>query len=102
MNAPLGVVASATTANKAQQLPTLLAQQCWELSRPFARSLSFPLSILKGFTKKAGFVNKTKIWPKKYYKNQDRHSLELKFEHDIIIMENAIKINVGIAKRFKQ
>ena len=35
-----------TTANRAQQVPTLLAQQCWELSRPFARSLSFPLSII--------------------------------------------------------
>ena len=34
-----------TTANRKQQVPTLLAQQCWELSRPFARSLSFPLSI---------------------------------------------------------
>ena len=27
--------------NALQQLPTLLAQQCWELLRPFARSLSY-------------------------------------------------------------
>ena len=26
---------------RTQQLPTLLAQQCWELLRPFARSLTF-------------------------------------------------------------
>ena len=88
---------------RTKQLPTLLAQQCWESLRPFARSLSFPLFILKGFAKKAGFVNKTKIWPKKLYcKNQDHHSLELKFEHDIIILENAIKINIGTVQRFKQ
>ena len=38
----LGVVASVCTPlpTHTQQLPTLLAQQCWELLRPFARSLS--------------------------------------------------------------
>ena len=38
----LGVVASVCTPlpTRTQQLPTLLAQQCWELLRPFARSLS--------------------------------------------------------------
>ena len=37
----LGVVASVCTPlpTCTQQLPTLLAQQCWELLRPFARSL---------------------------------------------------------------
>ena len=37
----LGVVASVCTPlpTNTQQLPTLLAQQCWELLRPFARSL---------------------------------------------------------------
>ena len=37
----LGVVASVSTplTTCTQQLPTLLAQQCWELSLPFARSL---------------------------------------------------------------
>ena len=37
----LGVVASICTPlpTRTQQLPTLLAQQCWELLRPFARSL---------------------------------------------------------------
>ena len=37
----LGVVASVCTPlpTRTQQLPTLLAQQCWELFRPFARSL---------------------------------------------------------------
>ena len=37
----LGIVASVCTPlpTRTQQLPTLLAQQCWELSRPFARSL---------------------------------------------------------------
>ena len=36
----LGVVASVCTPlpTCTQQLPTLLAQQCWELLRPFARS----------------------------------------------------------------
>ena len=36
----LGVVASICTPlpTRTQQLPTLLAQQCWELLRPFARS----------------------------------------------------------------
>ena len=39
----LGVVASVSTPlpTRTQQLPTLLAQQCWELLRPFARSLTF-------------------------------------------------------------
>ena len=38
----LGVVASVCTPlpTRTQQPPTLLAQQCWELSRPFARSLN--------------------------------------------------------------
>ena len=38
----LGVVASVYTAlpTCTQQLPNFLAQQCWELLRPFARSLS--------------------------------------------------------------
>ena len=37
----LGVVASVCTPlpTRTQQLPTLLAQQCWEFLRPFARSL---------------------------------------------------------------
>ena len=37
----LGVVASVCTPlpTRTQQLPTLLSQQCWELLRPFARSL---------------------------------------------------------------
>ena len=37
----LGVVASICTPlpTRTQQLPTFLAQQCWELLRPFARSL---------------------------------------------------------------
>jgi len=37
----LGVVASVCTPlpTRTQQLPTLLGQQCWELLRPFARSL---------------------------------------------------------------
>ena len=37
----LGVVASDCTPlpTRMQQLPTLLAKQCWELLRPFARSL---------------------------------------------------------------
>ena len=37
----LGVVASVCTPlpTRTQQLPTLLAQQCWKLFRPFARSL---------------------------------------------------------------
>ena len=37
----LGVVASVCTplSTCTQQLPTLLVQQCWELLRPFARSL---------------------------------------------------------------
>ena len=39
----LGVVAPVCTPlpTRTQQLPTLLAQQCWELLRPFARSLRF-------------------------------------------------------------
>ena len=37
----LGVAASVCRQlpTRTQQLPTLLAQQCWELLRPFARSL---------------------------------------------------------------
>ena len=40
----LGVVTSVCTPlpTRTEQLPTLLAQQCWELLRPFARSLIFP------------------------------------------------------------
>ena len=40
----LGVVASVCTPlpTRTQQLPTLLAQQFWELLRPFARSLRRP------------------------------------------------------------
>ena len=34
----LGVVAT-PLPTRMQQLPTLLAQQCWDLLRPFARSL---------------------------------------------------------------
>ena len=38
----LGIDASVCTPlpTRTQQLPTLLAQQCWELLRPFARNLS--------------------------------------------------------------
>ena len=38
----LGVIASVFTPlpTRIQQLPTLLAQQCWELLRPFARNLN--------------------------------------------------------------
>ena len=38
----LGVVASVCTPlpTRTQQLPTLLAQQCWKLLHPFARSLT--------------------------------------------------------------
>ena len=41
----LGVVASVCTLlpTRTQQLPTLLAQQCRELLRPFARSLKLPI-----------------------------------------------------------
>ena len=41
----LGVVASVCTPlpTRTQQLPTLLAQQCRELLRPFARSLKLPI-----------------------------------------------------------
>ena len=44
----LGVVASVCTPlpTCTQQLPTLLAQQCWELLRPFARSLRTKASVL--------------------------------------------------------
>ena len=44
----LGVVASVCTPllTPTQQLPTLLAQQCWELLRPFARSLRTKASVL--------------------------------------------------------
>jgi len=43
----LGVVASVCTPlpTRTKQLPTLLAQQCWELLRPFARSLTLQLLI---------------------------------------------------------
>ena len=45
----LGVVASVCTPlpTRTQQLPTLLAQQCWELLRPFARSLSGKWKIIR-------------------------------------------------------
>ena len=43
----LGVVASVCTPlpTRKQQLPTLLARQCWELFRPFARSLTKKTTI---------------------------------------------------------
>ena len=43
----LGVVASVCTPlpTRTQKLPTLLAQQCWELLRPFARSLTSSLTL---------------------------------------------------------
>ena len=43
----LGVVASVCTPlpTCTQQLPTLLAQQCWELLRPFARSTILYISL---------------------------------------------------------
>ena len=43
----LGVLASVCTPlpTRMQQLPTLLAQQCWELLRPFACSLILERSI---------------------------------------------------------
>ena len=37
-----------TLPTRMQQLPTLLAQQCWELLRPFARSLSGKWKIIRG------------------------------------------------------
>ena len=42
----LGAVASVCTPlpTRTQQLPTLLAQQCWELFRPFACSLKYNFS----------------------------------------------------------
>ena len=44
----LGVVASVCTPlpTRMQQLPTLLAQECWELLHPFARSLKFMRDFL--------------------------------------------------------
>ena len=47
-----GVVASVCTPlpTRTQQLPTLLAQQCWELFRPFARSLKLDDSFRLLFT----------------------------------------------------
>ena len=44
----LGVVASVCTPlpTRTQQLPTLFAQQCWELLRPFARSLTLDNSYI--------------------------------------------------------
>ena len=43
----LGVVVAVCTPlpTQTQQLPTLLAQQCWELLSPFARSFKSSLSI---------------------------------------------------------
>ena len=43
----LGVVASVCTPllTRTQQLPTLLAQHCWELLRPFARSLKLFIAL---------------------------------------------------------
>ena len=63
----LGVVASVCTPlpTRKQQLPTLLAQQCWELLRPFARSLtsrleysilSMPASAQKSFCEAASIT----------------------------------------------
>ena len=49
----LGVVASVCTPlpTCTQQLPTLLTKQCWELLRPFARSLRlWQLTFALGFT----------------------------------------------------
>ena len=45
----LGVVASVCTPlpRRTQQLPTLLAQQCWELLRPFVRSLVYLSTLCK-------------------------------------------------------
>ena len=44
----LGVFASVCTPlpTRTQQLPTSLAQQCWELLRPFARSLASTVPLL--------------------------------------------------------
>ena len=44
----LGVAASVYTplSTRMQQLPTLLAQECWELLHPFARSLKFMRDFL--------------------------------------------------------
>ena len=43
----LGVVASVCTPlpTRTQQLPKMLAQQCWELLRPFARSLTRTFAV---------------------------------------------------------
>ena len=43
VSALLGVVASVSTPlpTQTQQIPILLAQQCWELLRPFVRSLGY-------------------------------------------------------------
>ena len=61
-------VASVCTAlpTCTQQLPTLLAQQCWELLRPFARSLRHGqqasmyrwFSLISGDTSNNGEINK--------------------------------------------
>ena len=57
----LGVVVSVCTPQptRTQQLPTSLAQQCWELLRPFARSLNHltePLLTLKCITSCGTFI----------------------------------------------
>ena len=48
----LGVAASVCRplSTHTQQLPTLLAQQCWELLRPFSRSLSLFMSPSRDWT----------------------------------------------------
>ena len=58
----LGVVASVCTPlpTRNQQLPTLLAQQCWELLRPFARSL---ILLIFGHTFLAGCLYKFSAFP---------------------------------------
>ena len=47
----LGVVASVCTP-----LPTLLAQQCWELLRPFARSLNMNAFVSRKHARRTSFI----------------------------------------------
>ena len=52
----LGVVAQSLKPDKrAQQLPPLLGQQCWELLRPFARNLR-AVKMVRA-TQNAGLTN---------------------------------------------
>ena len=55
----LGVVASVCTPlpTRTQQLPSLLAQQCWELLRPFARSLRIVKVMVNWFLIGAQFLH---------------------------------------------